>query len=136
MPSQLNVDTLVAANGTDPVTLTKQEAAKHWINFNGTNTPAARDSFNCSSITDLTTGQYHILYTNNMSDANNAPIGVSNNHAATNNFNSNGALGLGTTNSSMTLGIATSGYSWGSYVSGTGYVDSALNQGATHGDLA
>jgi len=134
MTSVLNVDEIAAKNGTSPVALTKQEAAKHWINFNGTGTPAARDSFNCSSITDITTGQYHILYTNNMSDANNAPIGISNNNGATNNFGGTGALGLGTTNGSMTLGIATSGYSWGSYAGA--YVDSALNQGATHGDLA
>ncbi len=132
--STIKADTIVASDGTSPVTLTKQQAAKHWINFNGTGTPTARDSFNCSSITDVATGQYHILYTNNMSDSNNAPIGISNNNGATNNFGGSSALGLGTTNSSMTLGIATSGYSWGSYAGG--YIDSALNQGATHGDLA
>tara|TARA_R100000808_G_scaffold23267_1_gene51445 strand:- start:90 stop:500 length:411 start_codon:yes stop_codon:yes gene_type:complete len=44
--------------------------AKVWINFNGTGTPAARDSFNVASITDNGTGSYDIVFTNSMSSAN------------------------------------------------------------------
>lgn len=58
MPSVLNVDTLVAANGTDPVTLTKQSAAKAFFYFDGTGTPAILSSENGSSITDIGTGNY------------------------------------------------------------------------------
>ena len=44
--------------------------AKVWINFDGTGTPAARDSFNVTSITDNGTGSYDIVFTNSMSSAN------------------------------------------------------------------
>jgi len=70
MPSVLNVDTLVAANGTDPVTLTKQSATKAWINFNGQGTIAIQTSFNISSISDVSTGQYQVDFASAMSDAN------------------------------------------------------------------
>ena len=68
MPSVLNVDTLVAANGTDPVTLTKQSAAKHFVNYDAPNT-TTDSSFNQSSLTDLSTGQFKSLFTNNFSSA-------------------------------------------------------------------
>lgn len=67
MPSVLNVDTLVAANGTDPVTLTKQSAAKSWANLNG-NTFGLRDSFNVGSATDVGSGDYTINFTNSMNN--------------------------------------------------------------------
>ena len=56
--SELRANTISAANGTGPVTLTKQSAAKAWVNFNGTGTAAIRDSFNHSSLTDHGTGNY------------------------------------------------------------------------------
>lgn len=63
MPSQLNVDTLVAANGTDPVTLTKQQAAKAWfqVNMSSFSTIA---SFNTASVTDVGTGVLELNTTN------------------------------------------------------------------------
>lgn len=64
MTSALHVDTIAAKNGTDPVELTKQSASKSWVNFNGTGTVAARDSFNHSSITDHNTGDYTVTVTN------------------------------------------------------------------------
>ena len=69
MPSVLNVDTIVAANGTDPVALTKQSAAKSWFKFNQ-DTPTVLDSFNISSISDDSTGVHSGNFTNNMSNAN------------------------------------------------------------------
>jgi len=68
MPSQLNVDTLVAANGTDPVTLTKQAATKAFANMNGTGTIAFRDSLNASSLTDHSAGIYTTSWTNSFAD--------------------------------------------------------------------
>lgn len=68
MPSQLNVDTLVAANGTDPVTLTKQQAAKHWVNYDAVN-QTTDGSFNQSSLTDQTTGKFYSSFTTAMSSA-------------------------------------------------------------------
>ena len=51
--STLKADTIVASNGTSPVTLTKQHAAKAWFTFNYT---AVQDSFGISSVTDEATG--------------------------------------------------------------------------------
>jgi len=41
-----------------------------WVNFNGTGTVAIRADFNVSSITDNSTGDYTVNFTNAMSDAN------------------------------------------------------------------
>ena len=41
-----------------------QFTAKAWINFNGAGTVAIRDSHNCSSITDHSTGNWTVVYTN------------------------------------------------------------------------
>lgn len=63
----IRADTIVASDGTSPVTLTKQSAAKAWVNFNGTGTVAIRDSFGASSISDDSTGDYTVTLTNSMS---------------------------------------------------------------------
>ena len=47
-----------------------QFTAKAWANFNGTGTPAFRDSHNFSSITDTTTGTYRVNFTNAMANGN------------------------------------------------------------------
>jgi len=65
--SEIRVTTISDTAGTGPVTLTKQQATKAWVNFSGVGTPAARDSFNLSSITDNSTGNYDVNYTSNMS---------------------------------------------------------------------
>ena len=67
--STLKADTIQSTSG-GAATLTKQQAAKAWLNLNGTGTIAARDSFNFSSHTDGGTGTYTSNYTNAMSDAN------------------------------------------------------------------
>jgi len=46
-----------------------------WVNFNGTGTVAIRDSGNVSSITDNSTGNYTINFTNNMPDVNYTMVG-------------------------------------------------------------
>ena len=53
-----------------------QKTAKAWINFNGTGTPAIRDSFNFSSITDHGTGDYTLTFINAMSNTNYASSGM------------------------------------------------------------
>jgi len=68
--SELRADTITASNGTSPVTLTGQTAAKAWVNFNGTGTVAIRESANASSITDNGTGNYTVNFTTAMTDAN------------------------------------------------------------------
>jgi hypothetical protein len=69
--STLKADTIVASDGSSPVTLTKQSAAKAWVNFDGSASGAtARDSFNNSSMTDNGTGNYDVNLSNAMSDTN------------------------------------------------------------------
>jgi hypothetical protein len=70
MTSVLNVDSIAAKDGTSPVELTKQSAAKVWVNFNGTGTIAERDSFGVTSLTDKTTGQYDVNFSSGFTDAN------------------------------------------------------------------
>ena len=75
MPSVLNVDTIVAANGTDPVALTKQSAAKAWCQFSTEDNPPNLDgSFGVSSLTDSDT-EVKVHLTSAMSDAFYAPVG-------------------------------------------------------------
>ena len=63
MTSVLNVDSIAAKDGTSPVELTKQSAAKAWMVFNQ-DTLNVDSSFNTSSVTDDNTGQYDQNYTN------------------------------------------------------------------------
>ena len=73
--STLKADTIVASDGSSPVTLTKQSAAKAWNNFNGTGTVAIRGSFGVSSIADISTGRYDTNLTNAMSSTDDAVAG-------------------------------------------------------------
>ena len=126
--STLKADTIQSTGG-GAATLTRQRAAKAWINFNQTSTQAIRDSFNISSITDAATGQTSpIAFTNSMSDANFSPThfnnaNTGNNHTA---FGNNFAGGCG--------GLATGSFGTSSY--NTGYVDAELNYNSINGDLA
>jgi hypothetical protein len=67
--SNIRAGAISGINGTDPVTLTKQSAAKAWVSFQGTGTVSIKDSFNVSSISDIGTGNYRAYYTSNMEDA-------------------------------------------------------------------
>ena len=64
----LKADTIVASDGSSPVTLTKQEAVKHYVNYDAQN-QTSDSSFNQSSVTDLTTGDFESNFTNNFSSA-------------------------------------------------------------------
>ena len=68
--STLKADTIVASDGSSPVTLTKQIAPKGYVQFNGTSTLTVNNSFNISSVTDSATGKYVNNFTNGFSDAN------------------------------------------------------------------
>ena len=67
--SEIRATTISDAAGTGPVTLTKQRAAKHWTNFNGSGSLTLRDSFNQSSVTDLGAGSYTVSLTSSMDDS-------------------------------------------------------------------
>ena len=73
--SEIRANTISAANGTGPVTLTKQHAAKAWARWDnsdndgsGTTTPG--DSFGVSSLDDDNTGSNIINLTNAMTNTN------------------------------------------------------------------
>ena len=66
--SEIRVTTVSDTAGTGPVTLTKQSAAKVWVNFNGGGTIATRDSFNVASLTDDAAGRYTVNISNNMAN--------------------------------------------------------------------
>jgi hypothetical protein len=68
--STLKADTIQSTGG-GAATLTKQSAAKAWVNANGNATgAAARDSFNVSGMTDNATGDYTTSFSNSMNNAN------------------------------------------------------------------
>jgi len=81
--SELRADTITASDGTSPVTLTGQTAAKAWVNFNGTGTGTIRGSQGVSSISDNGTGDYTVNFTTAMTDANYAAVGMSAGYNAT-----------------------------------------------------
>jgi hypothetical protein len=66
--SEVRADTITASDGTGPVTLTKQSAAKAFVLFDQT-VPEIDNSFNTSSLTDTSTGNGDVNWTNAMSDA-------------------------------------------------------------------
>ena len=67
--STLKADTIQSTGG-GAATLTKQSAAKAWLNLNGTGTIAVRDSFNVSGVSDGGTGNYTTSFTSSFDDAN------------------------------------------------------------------
>ena len=73
MTSVLNVDTIADKAGTGPVALTKQHAAKAWVDYSGAGT-SYNDSFNASSATDNSTGDYTFTLTNSMGSTSYAGI--------------------------------------------------------------
>ena len=62
--STLKADTIVASDGSSPVTLTKQSAAKVWAYHES---QSLVDSFNVSSGTDIAAGVFNVTFTNALS---------------------------------------------------------------------
>ena len=67
--STVKVDTLVASDGTSPVTLTKQSAAKAWGKFS-TGFTSVLDSLNISSLDDDGTGNGGANFSSAFANAN------------------------------------------------------------------
>ena len=100
---------------------------KAWVNFNGTGTVAIRDSYNVSSITDNSTGQYTINFSNNMANTNYCGV-------ATMSVNESGTSAL--TDSDATLRTyTTSSIQMKTYVeAGSGWTDPAICTALIFGD--
>ena len=67
--SEVRANTISAANGTDPVTLTKQIAPKCYANTNAAGT-SLNESFGISSLVDVAPGKQGFNFTSAMSSAN------------------------------------------------------------------
>ena len=72
--SEIRATTISNAAGTGPVALYKQSAAKAWVRWSMSGTAANVDSFNISSLTDLSTGVCKQTLTSSMSDGNYANV--------------------------------------------------------------
>ena len=124
MASKLDVDEIAAKNGTDPVTLTKQSAAKAWGLLN---TATVRDTFGISGTTDNGTGDQTVNYINSFSDADYSFVATGSNTGTS--FGAY-AVDFSPTNarSSSSLRFWTGAYN--------ALQDSTYNNFVVHGDLA
>ena len=61
---------VVTGEGNSTTTNLQQGLIKVWADYSGGGTPVADDSFNCSSITDVSVGRKQQAFTNNMSRGN------------------------------------------------------------------
>lgn len=66
--STLKVTSIAGLTGSSTNVI--EGLAKAWVNFNGTGTIAARDSFNQASLTDNGTGDYTVNFTASLANAN------------------------------------------------------------------
>ena len=80
--SEIRANTISAANGTGPITLTKQTASKARFTVNQANNTTALSSFNISSLEDTSTGRTTYNLINAFSSANeHCAIGIGNDAA-------------------------------------------------------
>ena len=136
MTSVLNVDTIAAKDGTSPVALTKQSAAKQWTNINGgSGTPVVRDSFNNSSLTDNGTGDYTLALSNSMNNADYSlqTTGSDTATGAASVFNRKLTLNTAASAPTASQYRIASGYN---YYTGSAFYDNPYNHTQVHGDLA
>ena len=78
--STLSVATIKSASSAAPVFQNssgteKGQLCKAWVNIDGNGTVNMRDNFNVSSITDNSTGNYTVNFTNSFSDTNYIAVG-------------------------------------------------------------
>jgi len=128
--SEIRVTTVSATNGTGPVTLTKQYAAKAWVNFN--NSTAIQDSENVASLTDVATGSTTVTYTNALGNGNYCvqytTDGVHNGNAS--------SLGHGDSDNSGVLGTGSVRVQCRGADGNPVTIDAVVNCVLIHGDLA
>ena len=132
--SELRANTITHSDGTSPVTLTKQSAAKAWANLNGS-TFGLRKSLNIASALDNGTGDYTFSFTSAMADTDYASHGTTSNDVsltpqtiAVNNKSAGGYANVAPTTSQFRVTVvrATDGAT----------VDGLYTSTSNHGDLA
>jgi len=67
--SELRADTITGSDGTSPVTLTKQQAAKALIDFDGASSTTVDKSLNISGLVDNSTGNFTISISSSFDSA-------------------------------------------------------------------
>ncbi len=130
MTSVLNVDTIADKAGTGPVALTKQSAAKAWINYNMSSSSSIYGSFNFASLTDNGTGDATVTVTSNLSNANFAQVEGTGDEGSQ--FNNSRALATATSGRKSTAGTR---FDTAGQTVNTNY-DFIENDILIHGDLA
>lgn len=95
--STLKADTIQNTSG-GAVTLTKQQAAKHWVNYDAVN-QTTDGSFNQSSLTDNAEGDFTSIYTNGLSSASDKCIMTNSFNTANDGSSANSGSARGGSNS-------------------------------------
>ena len=122
--SELRADTITGSDGSSPVTLTKQSAAKAFLYFDSSiATPVADASLNISSILDGTTGIYDPNFTNSMDSAD---------YSVTSGISPESGAG----DQAFSHPNTASQYSFNIYSAAGSYDDNAHCSSNVHGDLA
>ena len=127
--SEIRATTISDETGNGPIALTKQHAAKVWVNFTSITTTALRDSINVSSLTDNGTGQTTINITSAMSNTNYTGSWFT---------NANSGSAIGSFSNQFTGNFilrTTTNYQVASFGTST-YVDALHNDSTIFGDLA
>ena len=101
----------------------QQGLAKVWVNFDGTGTPAPRDSLNNASITDRATGKFTSNFTTNMANDDYSAMVGSGSTDATN-------------RDSSVTGMTTSSLKLDTYNTSNTRIDHEFSFCNAHGDLA
>lgn len=117
MAGTLTIGTLSDGTNSTSSTNAIMGSAKAWVNFNG-NAASIRASFNVSSVTRNTTGQYTVNFTNAMSDVNYVICGVANQAGNTTGGTDRNLGGYQTSASSCAVACT-------AYIGGTTYADAA-----------
>ena len=78
--SNIRAGTISGVNGIDPVTLTKQSAAKAFLLYNGYSGANTIDvSLNISSVTDDGAGNYHVYFSSAMESTSKYAVSICSN---------------------------------------------------------
>jgi len=128
--STLKADTIVASDGTSPVTLTKADTIKQWLHFDQENT-TIDGSFNISSVVDDATGRFSPVLVNAMSSVTDRAIVALSNHDSADSYPRRIAL-----KHDQSGFFTTSKYRLGTYYSDNTEADQRHNMCLATGDLA
>ena len=130
--STLKADTIQSTGG-GAATLTKQHAAKAWLNIDQTSTQAIRESFNVSSIADNGTGLTTVTVSSAFANNDYIATIALRMHSGTSNTGSSGGVNTSDGSASITTTAHQLCYiNTGS----TGDSDTPYGGSSIHGDLA